>query len=185
MVVEDLSLHILDIAENSITAGAGRIEIRISEDIRGNLLTVEISDNGKGMDKELLENACDPFYTTRTTRRVGLGIPFLAQSARESNGDISVKSEKGKGTAIKASFQYDHIDRRPIGNIGQTMIVLIMSNPDIDFIYEHRRNDKEYILNTAEIKRELDGVPINTPDVIKIIKDDISAWLNSINNMIE
>jgi anti-sigma regulatory factor (Ser/Thr protein kinase) len=183
--VEDLSLHILDIAENSITAEASRIEIKVSEDTGANLLTVEITDNGKGMDKELLDNACDPFYTTRTTRHVGLGIPFLAQSARESNGDISVTSEKGKGTSIKASFQYDHIDRRPLGDIGETMIILIMSNPDIDFIFQHVRNGKEYMLNTAEIKEELEGVPINTPEVIKIIKDDISTWLNSINNMIE
>ena len=183
--MEDLSLHILDVVENSITAEASRIEIKITEDTGANLLTVEIIDNGKGMDKELLDNACDPFYTTRTTRHVGLGIPLLAQSARESNGDISVKSKKGEGTAIKASFQYDHIDRKPIGDIGQTMIILIMSNPDIDFIFEHRKDDLEYILNTAEIKQELDGIPINNPEVIKIIKDAISTWLNSTNNMIE
>jgi hypothetical protein len=183
--MEDLSLHILDVAENSITAGANKIKIEIVEDVKANLLTVEISDNGKGMDRELLENACDPFYTTRTTRRVGLGIPLLAQSARESNGDISVKSKKGEGTSIKASFQYDHIDRKPLGDIGQTMIILIMSNPDIDFLFEHKKNDNLYTLDTAEIKNELDGVPINTPEVIRIIKDDISAWLNSTDNMIE
>lgn len=183
--MEDLSLHILDVVENSITAEADRIEVKIAEDTGANLLTVEIIDNGKGMDKELLENACDPFYTTRTTRRVGLGIPLLAQSARESSGDITVKSEKGKGTTIKASFQYDHIDRKPLGDIGQTMIILITSNPDIDFLFEHRKNDKVYTLDTAEIKKELDGVPINTPEVIRIIKDDISTWLNSTANMIE
>lgn len=183
--MEDLSLHILDIAENCITAEASRIVIRIAEDKKANLLTVEITDNGKGMEEELLRNATDPFYTTRTTRRVGLGIPLLAQSARESNGDISVKSVKGEGTSIKATFQYDHIDRRPLGDIGQTMIILIMSNPDIDFLYEHKKNDDSYSLDTAEIKEQLEGVPINAPDVIKIIKDDISTWLNSTNNMIE
>ncbi len=183
--MEDLSLHILDVVENSITAEASRIDIKITEDTGANLLTVEIIDNGKGMDKKLLDNACDPFYTTRTTRRVGLGIPLLAQSARESGGDISVKSKKGEGTAIKASFQYDHIDRKPLGDIGQTMIILIMSNPDIDFIFEHRKDGREYILDTAEIKQQLDGIPINTPEVIKIIKDAISTWLNSTNNMIE
>jgi anti-sigma regulatory factor (Ser/Thr protein kinase) len=172
--MEDLSLHILDIAENSITAGAGRIEIKIVEDTGANLLTVEINDNGTGMDGELLEKACDPFYTTRTTRRVGLGIPLLAQSARECNGDFVVRSEKGEGTSIKASFQSDHIDRKPIGDIGQTMIILIMSNPDIDFLLEYRKDDNLYNLDTAEIKKELDGVPINKPEVIRIIKDDIS-----------
>lgn len=183
--MEDLSLHILDIAENCITAEADRIEIKIVEDTRANVLTVEVNDNGRGMSRELLENATDPFYTTRTTRKVGLGIPLLAQSARESNGDISVQSKIGEGTSIKATFQYDHIDRRPLGDIGQTMIILIMSNPDIDFIFEHTVNDREYSLNTADIKKDLDGVPINNPEVIRIIKDDISAWLNSRNNMIK
>ncbi len=183
--MEDLSLHILDVVENSITAEAGRIEVKVMEDTRKNLLTVEMSDNGKGMTRELLENATDPFYTTRTTRKVGLGIPLLAQSARESNGDISVKSEIGTGTSIKATFQHDHIDRRPLGDIGQTMIILIMSNPDIDFLFEHKRNDDLYTLDTAELKQELEGIPINNPEVIKYIKNDISAWLNSTDNMIE
>jgi hypothetical protein len=181
--MEDLSLHILDVVENCITAEATRIEVKITEDTEKNLLTVEMNDNGKGMSEELLENATDPFYTTRTTRKVGLGIPLLAQSARESNGDISVKSKIGEGTSIKATFQYNHIDRRPLGDIGQTMIILIMSNPDIDFLYEHKKNDKSYTLDTAEMKKELDGIPINNPEVIKIIKNDISAWLNSTDNV--
>ena len=137
------------------------------------------------MDRELLEHACDPFYTTRTTRRVGLGIPMLAQAAKESMGDIDVKSQKGEGTTISAFFQYNHIDRKPLGDIGETIIILIVSNPDIDFIFEHKRNDDAYTLDTLEIKKDLDGIPINTPEVIRIIKDDISTWLNYRNNMIE
>ncbi len=183
--MQDLSLHILDIAENSITAGADRITIKIVEDVKSNLFLLEISDNGKGMDQEMFEHACDPFYTTRTTRKVGLGIPLLAQTARECNGDIKITTEKGKGSTITATFQYNHIDRKPIGDIEKTMIVLIASNPDIDFILEHKKNDDTYILDTSYIKKELDGVPINTPEVIRIIKDDISAWLNQVNNMIE
>ena len=181
--MEDISLHILDVVENCITAEASRIKVKITEDTGENLLIVEMSDNGRGMSEELLENATDPFYTTRTTRKVGLGIPLLAQSARESNGEISVKSKIGEGTSIKATFQYDHIDRRPLGDIGQTMIILIMSNPEIDFLFEHKKNDKAYTLDTAEMKKDLDGVPINNPEVIKIIKNDISTWLNSINNV--
>ncbi|GBE03344.1 MAG TPA: ATP-binding protein [Nitrospirae bacterium] len=181
--MEDLSLHILDVVENCITADATRIEVKITEDTGENLLTVEMSDNGKGMSEELLENATDPFYTTRTTRKVGLGIPLLAQSAKESNGDISVKSKPGQGTSITATFQYDHIDRKPLGDIGQTIIILIMSNPEIDFLFEHKKNDKLYTLDTVEMKKDLDGIPINNPEVIKIIKNDISAWLNSINNV--
>ncbi len=176
--MEDLSLHILDIAENSITAGATEIRIKIIEDIKQNLLLIGISDNGKGMDEEMLKNAYDPFYTTRTTRRVGLGIPLLAQCARESMGDINIKTKKGKGTTITATFQHNHIDRKPLGDIGKTLIVLIVSNPDIDFIFEHKKNDNMYFLDTADLKKELDDIPINTPEVIKIIKDDISKWLN-------
>lgn len=181
--MEDLSLHILDVVENCITAEATRIEVKITEDTGENLLTVEMNDNGKGMSEELLENATDPFYTTRTSRKVGLGIPLLAQSARESNGDISVKSKIGEGTSIKATFQHDHIDRKPLGDIGETMIILIMSNPDIDFLFEHKKNNKLYILDTAEMKKDLDGIPINNPEVIKIINNDISAWLNSTDSM--
>ena len=183
--MEDLSLHILDIAENSITAGADKINIKIVEDVRKNLLVLEISDNGRGMDPEMLEHACNPFHTTRTTRKVGLGIPLLAQAARECRGDIQVSTAKGKGSTITASFQYDHIDRKPVGDIEKTLIVLIAGNPDIDFIFEHIKNEKTYVLDTAYIRKELDGVPINSPEVIRIIKDDISAWLNDVSNMIE
>ena len=181
--MEDISLHILDVAENCITAKASRIEIKITEDRGKNLLVVEINDDGRGMSKELLENAANPFHTTRTTRKVGLGIPLLAQSAKEGNGDINIKSEIGKGTSIKATFQYDHIGRKPLGDIEQTIIILIMSNPDIDFHFEHKKNDNLYTLDTAEIKKDLDGVSINNPEVMKIIKNDINAWLNSTDNV--
>jgi len=183
--MQDLSLHILDIAENSITAGSSRIKIKIIEDLKANLFMLEISDNGRGMDKEMFEHACDPFYTTRTTRKVGLGIPLLAQSAKDCNGDLHIHTEKGKGTTITATFQHDHIDRKPLGDIEKTMIVLIASNPDIDFVLEHSKNSELYVLDTSEIKKELGDVPINNMEVIKIIKDDISAWLNQVNNMIE
>lgn len=183
--MEDLSLHILDIAENSITAGADRIEITIVEDMKANLLSIEINDNGKGMDDELLRHACDPYYTTRTTRRVGLGIPLLAQAAKGCRGDIQVESKRGEGTKIKAFFQYNHIDRKPLGDMARTITVLIVSNPDINLVYQHRRDNNTYDLCTADIKKELEGVPINSPAVIKIIKDDISTWLNNTKNMIQ
>ena len=185
LIMEDLSLHILDIAENSITAGATNIRIIINEDIKENLLFLEISDNGKGMDEEMLNNALDPFYTTRTTRNIGLGIPFLADAAREADGDISIKSVKGEGTTITATFRYDNVDRKPLGDIGKTLIVIIASNPDIDIVFEHKKNTSEYLLDTAEIKKELEGVPINAPAVIRFIKKDINVWLNSIKHMIK
>lgn len=176
--MQDLSLHILDIAENSITAGATTIQIKIIENVKENLLLIEIKDNGRGMDEEIIRMAYDPFFTTRTTRRIGLGIPLFAQSARESRGNISIASKEAEGTTITATFQYDHIDRKPLGDIAKTLIVLIASHPDIDFLFEHKRNDHTYNLDTAKIKKDLINIPINSPEVIKFIKDDISRWLN-------
>jgi len=112
--MQDLSLHILDIIENSINAGAKRVEIMINEDLEKDILSIEIKDNGEGIDRETLEKVLDPFYTTRTTRRVGLGLSLLSQSAKEAEGDISIKSEKGVGTAVHAYFKHSHIDRRPL-----------------------------------------------------------------------
>ncbi len=183
--MEDLSLHILDIVENSITAGADKIQIKIVKDIRANLLSVEIRDNGKGMDKETLKKAYDPFYTTKTGKRVGLGIPLFAQAARESKGDILIKTEPGRGSTITASFRYNHIDRKPLGDIAKTFIVLIASRPDVDFIFEYRKNEKKYFLDTAKMKKQLGGVPINSSVVIKFIEDDINAWLNITKDMVK
>jgi len=150
--MEDISLHILDIVENSIAAQASMVCIRIIEDIEDNLLTVEIEDDGLGMDEATVKKTLDPFFTTRTTRKVGLGLPMLAQSARESGGDLNINSEAGKGTSVKATFQYDHPDRRPIGNIKETLMNLVSSHPDVDFVYEHKRDEEVLRLDTRDIK---------------------------------
>lgn len=178
--MEDISLHILDIAENSIAAGATVIKIRIAEEIDKDLLFVEIEDNGRGITGEFIKKVLDPFYTTRTTRKTGFGLSFLAQSAREAGGDISIKSEEVKGTTISACFKYSHIDRKPLGNIADTLIVLIAGNPQIDFLYEHRRNAKVYSISTKEIRPELGEVPLNFPDVIKVIRKDIEEGIKGL-----
>ncbi len=183
--MEDLSLHILDISENCITAGADLINISINEDVKNNCLEIVISDNGSGMDEDMLNNAKNPFHTTRTTRDVGLGIPLLSQAAQECGGTMSISSKKGSGTSIRATFQYDHIDRKPMGNIADTMIVLIAGNPDVDFVLIHKRGDKSYRLDTSEIKKEIEGLAINNPEIIKIIREDINSWLNLNDNMIQ
>lgn len=139
--MEDLSLHILDIAENSVYAGATRVEIIITEDLKNDLLIIEINDDGRGMDDETLKRVCDPFFTTKTTRRVGLGIPLLAAAAREAEGDIEVTSKKGYGTHIRATFKFSHIDRKPMGNIEETLKALIIAYPDVNFVFEHKIGD--------------------------------------------
>lgn len=151
--MEDLSLHILDIVENSITACAKKIEIKIIEEKKKDLLTIEIIDDGKGMDEGALKNVLDPFFTTRKTRKVGLGLPLLAQSAEESGGSIKIESKPGQGTKVKATFGYSHIDRRPLGDIYESLKVLIVANPDINFIYEYQKNDVNYHLDTKGIKK--------------------------------
>lgn len=147
--MEDLSLHILDIVENSVSAGATRVEILIAEDPEGDLLTVEINDDGRGMDEETVKKVRDPFFTTRTTRRVGLGIPLLAAAAREAEGDLSIDSQEGQGTRIRATFRYSHIDRKPLGDIQETLKALIVANPDVEFFFEHRAGDQVSRFDTS------------------------------------
>jgi hypothetical protein len=171
--MEELSLHILDIAENSVRAEADTIEIRITEDMEKDLLTIEVIDNGSGMDEETVKKVLDPFYTTKTVRRYGLGIPLLSEAAKAANGDLSIKSKKGEGTQIKAEFQHSHIDRQPLGDLGQTITTLLMGNPEIDLIYEHKKNGQTYTLNTKDIRPQLGDIPLNSFDVIKIIRKDL------------
>jgi signal transduction histidine kinase len=152
--MEDLSLHILDIVENSIAAMAKRIEIRIDEDRDKDLVTIEIRDDGKGMDEQTLKKALDPFFTTRTTRRVGLGLSLLAQAARDSEGTFDLSSSPGKGTMVNATFRLSHPDCKPMGDISQTMQVLVMSHPEVDFLYEHKSDSSTYRFDTREVRKE-------------------------------
>jgi len=149
--MEDLSLHILDVVENSIAAEASRIIIKIIEEKNKDLLIIEINDNGKGMTEETVQRVLDPFYTTRTTRKVGLGLSLLDQAARESNGDFKIKSKVGIGTEVKAFFQYSHIDRKPIGDMKHTLLTLMISHPEINIIYEYHDGEDNYILDSKKI----------------------------------
>ena len=171
--MKDLSLHILDIVENSVAASANNIEIKISEDKKKDLLSVEIIDNGIGMDKETRKKSIDPFYTTKTVRRFGFGLSLLREAAKAANGHFSIQSEKGEGTRIKADFQYSHIDRKPLGDMDQTIITLVIGNPEIDLTYVHKKNSRRYILDTRKIKAQLKDAPINSPAGIRMIREDL------------
>jgi signal transduction histidine kinase len=143
--VEDISLHILDIVENSIVVDASKVVVYICEDLENDLLILEICDNGSGMSEEKRMRVLDPFFTTKEGKRVGLGIPFLAQAAEESEGSIEIESEEGKGTRIRATFKYSHPDRRPLGKIEETMKVLKVAHPNVEFVYKHEKIEKERI----------------------------------------
>ena len=178
--MQDFSLHILDIVENSIIAGARLIEIRIEEDTKKDQLTIEIKDNGKGMSKEMVSNVLDPFVTTRTTRRVGLGLSLFAQAARDCNGGVKIDSEIGKGTRLVGTFQLSHIDLKPWGSMVDTLITLVIGNPETDFLYCHLKDGFEYTLDTVIIKKELGEVPISNPVVISALRGDLKENLNQI-----
>ncbi|MFC1824091.1 ATP-binding protein [Thermodesulfobacteriota bacterium] len=170
--MRDLSLHILDVVENATAADADLVEIKITQDSEQDLLEVMIRDNGRGIDKKMLEKVSDPFTTTRTTRRVGLGLPLLEQAAREAGGSLTVNSDPGHGTEVRARFQASHIDRKPIGDMGATLISLIMGSPDIDFIYESDFDGERTTLDTREIRAELGGeIALNDPLVLNLIKE--------------
>lgn len=178
--MQDFSLHILDLVENSINAGAKRIEIRVVENSEKDILTIELKDNGKGMSKEMVSKVLDPFVTTRTTRKVGLGLSLFAQAARSCNGEVTIDSELGRGTRLVGNFQLSHIDLKPWGSMVNTLITLIVGNPEIDFFYHHQKGTFEYTLDTEVIKKELGEVPISNPEVIKMLRGDFKENLNQI-----
>lgn len=150
--MEDISLHILDIVENSIRALATRIKIKIDENIEEDWLTIEILDNGQGMDEVTIKKALDPFFTTKITGRVGLGLPLLHQAARETGGELKISSEAGKKTKVRATFRYSHPDRKPLGNIKETLLVLAAGYAEVDFVYEHRRENRTYRWDSKKAK---------------------------------
>ena len=178
--MQDLSLHILDIVENSLAAGSRRVEIRIVEDLRADRMTIEIVDDGCGMDEEMVRRAMDPFFTTKTVRRVGLGLPLLAEACRMSNGQLCLQSCPGGGTTVKASFQRSHIDRKPLGNMGDTLITLIVGHPEVDLSYEHRKDGAYFSLDTREIKAELGNVPLNAPRIVTALRAGILSGLQEL-----
>lgn len=150
--MEDLSLHILDIAQNSIRAGATEITVEVVEDEAADLLAFVIRDNGCGMTEEQLARIHDPFFTTRTTRRVGLGIPLLKQTAEQAGGGLVVTSAPGRGTTVEARFQYHHPDRPPLGDLVATLWTLIVTNPKVEFVFRHERAGAYYEIATAALK---------------------------------
>lgn len=177
--MEDLSLHILDVAENAAAAGASRVWISITEDTSRDRIEIEIRDNGRGMDAETAAKVADPFFTTKTVRRIGLGLPLLKQAAEESAGDFSIRSDLGAGTVVRAGFRRSHIDRKPLGDVAASVVSLVAGNPGIDFVLEYRSDGSEYRFDTAEIRPDLGEVPINAPPVLRLLREEISEGIRT------
>lgn len=178
--MRELSLHLLDIAENSIAAQARTVEIAIREDNRMDRLHLSVRDDGKGMDKEMVAQVTDPFVTTRTTRKVGLGIPLLKAAAEACDGYLDIQSVPGAGTRLEVEFQKSHIDRMPLGDITSTMLHLVIANPQLHIIFRYQADENEYLFDDAAIKRELADVPLSDPLVISYLRDEIEAGLQAL-----
>jgi anti-sigma regulatory factor (Ser/Thr protein kinase) len=178
--VLELSLHILDVLENAVEAGATRVELRIGEDLEADRLTIEVIDNGKGMDEETLARVRDPFFTTRRTRHVGLGLPLFAAAAERCNGALHVESQVGQGTRVVATFQHSHIDRAPLGDVKGTLLAFLMTGRPVDLYYVHRVTRPEagqsgtFEFDTAELRAELGNVSLTHPAVRRWLSEFIA-----------
>ncbi len=171
--MRELSLNILDIAQNSISAGAPLITIEVSENTTDHTLLIGIYDNGKGMSENQVKSVIDPFFTTRTTRKVGMGIPLFKMAAEQTGGSLEIKSELGVGTEVKAYFKTDSVDFTPLGDVASTVQMLITMNTDRDFVYKHTVDGKEFVCDTREIKAILGDVPLDSYEISQWILEFI------------
>lgn len=174
-MMTEISLNILDVAQNSVKANASLVRISVLADTKDNKLIIEIDDNGCGMTEEQVSQVCDPFFTTRTTRKVGLGVPFFKEAAESTNGSFDIKSEVGVGTKVTAVFTLDHIDRMPLGDVSSTMHSLITLNQHIDFVYTYTVNDESFTLDTRELREILGNVPFDIPEISAYIMDYLKS----------
>ncbi|MCI9195441.1 MAG: ATP-binding protein [Angelakisella sp.] len=170
-MMQELSLNVLDVAENSVRADASLVEITVEEDTAAGWLTIVIRDNGRGMTPEQVQTVIDPFYTTRTTRKVGLGVPFFRMAAQLSGGDLTIQSRVGEGTAVTATFGLTSIDRMPLGDINGTIATLVQCNPGIDWLYTRRKDGREMVMDTRQFREILEDTPLDSPEVLGFLRD--------------
>lgn len=175
--MQEIAMYILDIAYNCIRAKAKHIQILIEDSIKKNEIDIQIIDDGCGMDENTLQKVIDPFYTTRTTRQVGLGVPMFKESVEATEGTFEIVSKLNQGTSVKACYVKDHLDTPPMGDIIETMMTLILADQSIDYVFQYKEDNHEFVLNTKEVKELLDGVPINQPEIIFWLKEYIKEGL--------
>jgi Histidine kinase-, DNA gyrase B-, and HSP90-like ATPase len=173
--MRELSLHILDVLENALEAGATEVTLEIDENLRADRLTIAVRDNGRGMDAQTARRALDPFFTTRTTRHVGLGLPLFAAAARRCEGDLSLASVPGLGTAVTATFRHSHLDRAPLGDLTATLLAFLLSERGeaLHFVYRHRVNGRSFDLDTSAMRAELGDIPLSHP----LVREWLSAYI--------
>ncbi len=181
--MKTIAEHVLDIVQNSVRAGATLIEIMVDENIKKDLYTLQITDNGCGMPPEILENATNPFFTSRTTRKVGLGLSLLKQNAENAGGSFSLNSQPAEGTTVKAVFRHSNVDRPPLGDIWDTWYYTVLSHPDIRLVYEHRTGKGHFTADSAEILEMLGEVSLKNSAIKEAIIDLIKNNLEEIKEI--
>lgn len=183
--MREIALHLLDIAENSVAAESKNISIHVHEDLFHDRLIASVIDDGRGMDAETAQQVQDPFYTTRTTRNVGLGIPLLKLAAEMAEGSFSLQSEPGKGAWVEAEFRHSHIDRMPLGDLSSTFLTLLISHPQIDWTFLYRVTEKnkqgrDFIFESAELKSELGDISLTEPEVLTFVRGLFEEGIESV-----
>ncbi|MBI9034852.1 MAG: sensor histidine kinase [Bacteroidales bacterium] len=181
--MKEISLHILDLANNSITAKAGRLEITVIEDVSNNKFVFRLIDDGKGMDQETLACVTDPFVTSRKTRKVGLGLSLTKHSAEQCNGFLKIESQLGEGTQLEVMFENDHLDRPVLGDICGVITILLSSEYEYHLIYRHQYNQNEFVFDSSEIKQELGLDRLNQPAILGMLKDYIQTNIDDLYSL--
>ena len=174
----------MDIAENSVTAGAKNVEIIVEEDLQNDRLRAVVQDDGRGMDEQLSARVTDPFVTSRTTRKVGLGIPLFNSAAEACQGGLRIDTAPGKGTRVEADFQRSHIDRMPLGDIAGTILTLVIAFPDIHWVFHYRANGMHFTFDDEPIKAELEGIPLTEPSILTFIRELLEQGIRSVQQAI-
>ncbi len=181
--MKEIALHLLDLAENSVTAQAHTVEISVCEDLRADRLSVCVKDDGKGMPEEVIHLVCDPFFTSRTKRAVGLGIPLFKEAAEACRGGLQIDSQPGAGTQITAVFQHSHIDRMPLGNLPATFLSLLVGHPEIHWIFHYSYQPhqpveaQKFTFDDQPVKEALDGLPLTHPQVLAYLRETLESGL--------
>lgn len=178
--MREISLHILDLLENSLEAGSTAVNLRIAENSQLDLLEIEVADNGRGMTREMVRNVTSPFCTSRKTRRVGLGLPLLAAACERCAGSLQIESTVGLGTKVRAVFQRSHIDLAPLGDIGSTVLSVALHQPPVALRYVHEVDGRMFVLDTAEIAGELGEVPMTHPSVLRWLRTYLAGGLGEL-----
>lgn len=181
--MREIALHLLDIAENSVAANARRIDLAVCEDLRHDRLIASVTDDGKGMDAEMAAKVVDPFITSRTTRKVGLGIPLFKAAAEACAGGLTIHSAVGKGTRLEVDFQHSHIDRMPLGDLASTLLTLVVASPHIRWVFTYTAVAKnglpreQFVFDTQPVVTELGDIPLTEPEVLAYLRETIESGI--------